>query len=192
MQDWFVDGELRPIFEQDMNLSYDLVTDALPSDRLKRTHPRGVVTQVQFIAAEGQPYTGCFKGADHGVLRISETTKTRSDVNKTNPGFGMKFFRDGKPSCNMVTMFSFDGQPSYNFFENRWTTILKEFQNTCARNTIGKKLSEVTKHIGATSTLDWASMTADGKVEKDPHQPLEVLAEPADLYNWPREFSEDF
>ena len=65
---------------------------------------------------------------------------------------------------------------------------MKEHKNECARNTIGKKLSEVTKHPGATSTLDWASITTDGTVEEHPHQPFEVLAEPADFYDWPREF----
>ena len=92
----------------------------------------------------------------------------------------------------MVTMFDFDGQPSYNFFENRWTTILKEMDNTCSRNTIGKKLSEVTQHIGATSTLEWSSIGTDGVVEPKPHQPFEVLAEPADFYAWPRSYAEDF
>jgi len=92
----------------------------------------------------------------------------------------------------MVTMFDFDGQPSYNFFENRWTTILAEMDNTCSRNTIGKKLSEVTKHIGATSTLEWSSCDTDGNVVDMPHQPFEVLAEPADFYSWSRSFTENF
>lgn len=37
---------------------------------------------------------------------------------------GLKFLRDGVDSANLVAMFSVDGQPSWNFFENDWTTII--------------------------------------------------------------------
>lgn len=116
-----------------MNLSYDSVTDTMPVNRLKKTHPVGVTSKVEFRAVENTPYTGMFRGAKHGIMRISETTKTSPAVGKTAPGFGVKLLRDGMASANLITMFSFDGQKSMNYFKNRWTTILREFGNECAR-----------------------------------------------------------
>ena len=139
-----------------MNLSYDTVSDTMPHGRKKVTHPVGTHTKVEFVAHPETPYTGCFKGAEHGIVRISETTKTTPENPKTAPGHGLKLFRDGMYSANWVTMFSFDGQKSYNFFKNRWTTILREPNNECARETIGKHLATVTDHIGATSVMDVA------------------------------------
>ena len=81
----------------------------MPVNRVKRTHPVGTVTKVEFIAKEDQPYTGMFKGVKHGVMRISDTTFTTPSVTKTVPGFGMKYLRDGMSSANFLAMFSFDG-----------------------------------------------------------------------------------
>ena len=47
---FFVGVDLADLFTYDMNLSFDVVSDSLPVDRTKRTHPRGVHTQVEFIA----------------------------------------------------------------------------------------------------------------------------------------------
>lgn len=148
--------EFESLFNQDMNLTYDAVTDTMPINRRKVTHPVGTTSKVEFVAAPDTPYTGIFKGAKHGIMRISETTKTTPDVGKTSPGHGVKFLRDGMSSANWVAMFSFDGMNSMNFFKNRWTTILREFKNECARQTIGKKLATVTDHVGATSVMELA------------------------------------
>jgi len=68
----------------------------------------------------------------------------------------VKFLRDGMYSANLLAMFGFDGQTSFNFFKNRWTTILRELNNECGRATIGKHLATVTDHIGGTSVMDMA------------------------------------
>lgn len=126
---FFVGADLKKLFTQDMNLTYDVVSDTMPPNRVKRTHPVGTHTKVEFIAHPDSPYTGCFRGFKHGIVRISETTQTTPEVAKTAPGYGLKCLRDGMASGNMLTMFAFDGQPSFNFFKNRWTTILKEMDN---------------------------------------------------------------
>ena len=139
------------LFTQDMNLSFDHVGDTMPPGRTKMTHPRGVAMKVAFRPTTDSPYTGIFRGAKHGIMRVSETVRTNPLVAQTNPGFGLKYLRDGIDSADAVTMFSFDGQPSFNYFQNRWSTHLPEPANTCSRNTIGKKLAETTDHIGAMS-----------------------------------------
>ena len=154
-----------------MNATYDVVSDTMPVGRVKVTHPVGSHTKIEFIAHEDSPYTGIFRGADYGIMRISETVKTTPEVAKTVPGHGVKFFRDNMYSANWVAMFSFDGQKSFNFFKNRWTTILREPNNECARETIGKHLATVTDHIGATSVMDVAQFDQYGREEEYPHWP---------------------
>lgn len=174
-----------------MNLSYDTVSDSMPVDRVKVTHPVGTMTKVEFIAHPESPYTGCFRGAKHGVMRISETVKTTPEKSKTVPGHGVKFFRDGMYSANWVAMFSFDGHNSYNFFKNRWTSILREPNNKCARETIGKKLADVTDHIGGTSVMDVAQFDQYGVAEEYPHWPYQIDIEPYDVYGWTDEYQND-
>jgi len=68
-----------------------------------------------------------FRGAKYGILRISDATETTPEVIKTAPGFGLKLLRDGMSSANVVTMFAFDGQTSFNFFKNRWSNVIAEW-----------------------------------------------------------------
>ncbi len=184
--------DLLPLFQQDMNLSFDHTGDSMPDNRVKMTHPRGVTTKVVFRPTKDTPYTGIFRGAKHGIMRISETVPTSPDKPQTSPGFGIKFLRDGMDSADTVTMFNFDGQKSFNYFKNRWSTHLNEFTNECARQTIGKKLAETTDHIGAMSVLDWAKHTESGLEESDPKHPFILEFEPFDIYGWTDEWQADF
>jgi len=92
-----------------MNLSYDTVSDTMPVNRKKRTHPVGTHTKVELIAHPDTPYTGMFRGAKHGVMRISETFMTAPQTPKTTPGHAVKLFRDGMYSANFLAMFALDG-----------------------------------------------------------------------------------
>lgn len=95
-------------------------------------------------------------------------------------------------SADTVTMFSFDGQPSFNYFKNRWSTHLNEPMNECARETIGKKLAETTDHIGAMSVMDWGQYTESGKKEENPKWPFILEFEPYDVYGWTDSWQADF
>jgi hypothetical protein len=176
-----------------MNLSFDHKGDTMPENRIKVTHPVGVTFKVAFAKAKDQDYyTGIFRGARHGIMRISETLPTDPAIPKTSPGFGVKFLRDGMDSADTVTMFSFDGQPSFNYFKNRWSTHLNEPKNECARETIGKKLAETTSHIGAMSVKNWAEFGQCGYKEPEPKWPFILEFEPYDVYGWGDEWEADF
>ena len=126
-------------------------------------------------------------------MRISETTKTDPLKPMTAPGFGIKFLRDGMDSADAVAMFSLDGQPSFNFFKNRWSTHPGEMENECARETVGKKLAEVTTdHIGAMSVMNWGLYDEDGVREENPKWPFLLEFEPYDVYSWTDEYQVDF
>lgn len=189
---FFVGNEFKPFFEQNMNLSFDAVTDTMPVGRIKRTHPRGVTTKIEFVSHPHQPYTGMFKGAKHGIMRISEFSQTTPETPKTAPGHGVKLLRDGMASGNWFTMFAFDGQPSFNFFKNRWTNILREMDNECARETIGKHLAEVTDFTGSMSVMELAEFDQYGYKEEYPNWPFQIDVEPYDVYGWTDAYQNDF
>ena len=92
-----------------MNLSFDTVSDTMPIGRIKRTHPVGTTTLVEFLPTADTPYTGMFRGAKHGVMRISEFAMTEPVMPHTAPGHGVKLLRDGMASANWFAMFAFDG-----------------------------------------------------------------------------------
>jgi len=175
-----------------MNLSFDTVSDTMPADRIKRTHPVGTTTLMEFIAKDDTPYTGIFKGCKHAVMRISEFATTAPEMPHTTPGHGMKFLRDGMASANWFMMFAFDGQTSFNFFKNRWTNILREMENECARESIGKHLAEVTDFPGGMSVMELAQFDQYGVEIKDFHWPFQIEVEPYDVYGWTDEYQNDF
>ena len=144
----------------------------------------GVHTKVEFVAHPESPYTGIFRGAQHGIMRISEMTMTVPHKEKTNPGHGVKFYRDGMSSANWNAMFSLDGQKSFNYFKNRWTTVAREPSNLCTRETLGKQIAIATDHVGATSVMNLALYDQYGNEEHQPHWPFQIEVEPYDVYGW--------
>lgn len=68
------------IFAEPMGPTFDTKGDAMPIDffvfpRPKLIHSVGVVGKVVFRPTEGSPYTGVFKGAKWGVIRLSSAAE---------------------------------------------------------------------------------------------------------------------
>lgn len=175
-----------------MNLSFDTISDTMPVGRVKRTHPVGTTTLMELIPQADSPYTGVFQGCKHMVMRISEFSETAPEDPKTAPGHGVKCLRDGMASGNWFAMFAFDGQNSFNFFKNRWTNILFEMDNECARETIGKHLNEVSDFTGAMSVMEMSQFDQYGNAVEDNHWPFQIEIEPYDVYGWTDEYQNDF
>lgn len=187
-QQFFVGPEFNGFFQQDMNLSFDTVSDTMPSGRIKRTHPVGTTTLMELIPQADSPYTGVFQGCKHVVMRISEFATTVPEQPHTTPGHGVKCLRDGMASGNWFAMFAFDGQESFNFFKNRWSNILFEMANECARESIGKHLAEVTDFTGAMSVMELSQFDQYGNPVENNHWPFQIEIEPYDVYGWTDEF----
>ena len=98
----------------------------------------------------------------------------------------------GHDLANWVFVYSFDDHTSFNFFKSRWTTILRESNNKCARETIMKQLATVTDHVGATSVMEVAEFDQYGIKEENPHWPYELNIEPYDVYGWTDKYQNDF
>jgi len=125
-------------------------------------------------------------------MRTSDTTKTNPANPKTAPGHAVKCLRDGMSSGNWFAMFAFDGQPSFNFYKNRWTNILREMKNECARESIGKHSAIVTDHIGATSVMELSQFDQFGNEIIDHNWPFQIDVEPYDVYGWTDTYQNDF
>lgn len=104
-----------------MDFSLEWVGDTykktLLGSRKKLIHSVGSVAQVKFVPTDNKEgYTGLFNGADHGLIRLSIAAKPKynkptpegAEVNFI-PGFGLKLFKDGLPSSNVVAMYAVDG-----------------------------------------------------------------------------------
>jgi len=63
------------MFAESMNPTFDTAGDLMPhglfGKRVKYIHSVGVVGKVAFKANEASTYSGIFKGADHGLIRMS-------------------------------------------------------------------------------------------------------------------------
>ena len=158
--------------------------DELRSGRKKIIHNVGVVGRVKWIDRGGHPYTGIFKGASHGIVRLAHsaeptTVPPGSIVFNPRPGMGLKFLRNGMDSANLVAMFSVNGQRSWNFFKNDWTTHLPQ-PLAYLRATLGTlKFATATRNILQVGISDWGKAGEDGKVEHYANAPYRLRFKPA-------------
>jgi hypothetical protein len=144
-----------------MDPTYHTKGDALPSGitgtREKYIHSVGVVGKVALVG--GSQFSGIFKGADYGLVRLSCAIKPTDYL---APGMGLKFLRDGMDSANLVSMWSLNGQPgNWNFFANKFTTIIggpKSLETTA----LCKKFSGFTEFIQVMALSDMARFNQEG------------------------------
>jgi hypothetical protein len=100
---------------------------SLYGTRSKYIHTEGVVASVKLTSTGSHPFTGIFKGADSGVIRMSFAAKPDPKVLNTTPGIGLKFLRNGIDSASLVAMYSVDGQDSWNYFKNDFSNHIPKF-----------------------------------------------------------------
>ncbi len=147
--------------QQFMGVTIDRQSDFMPEGRPKTLHALGVVASIRFVGTEGHPYTGLFKGADHGVARFSLGAKPGEG--SFAPGIAVKFLIDGQPSRNFVAMFSLDGQTNYNFFENDFSNHVPPIKSALLRFA-GKVIELVTDFANLTRVDQLSTITQDGQI----------------------------
>ena len=114
--------------------------------RNKYIHSVGNVGKVEWKSVGSHKYTGVFKGSKQVLIRMSLAAEPDKEEEKTIPGFGLKFLRDGVDSGNMVAMFSVDGQDSWDFFKNNFTNHIPPIKNL-AQTPLAVKFATATKNI---------------------------------------------
>ncbi len=106
-----------------LNLKMDRAGDEAPVGYEKSIHAHGVVARVRFEAEPNSPYSGLFKGAAHGLIRLSVTSDPKGK--DFAPGVALKLLVDGQPSRNVSFLYKLSGQKdNHNFFANELSNII--------------------------------------------------------------------
>jgi hypothetical protein len=149
--------------------------DVAPLGYEKPIHAHGAMATVAFDARPNQPYSGIFKGAECGLLRLS-VTGTPSDRGFA-PGLAWKAFVDGKHSRNVSALYTLSGQDdNYNFFANE----LSQYVSPEINETLGTTalFSLVTSKPTRLMTTRMAKVTQDGTEETNTNAPTQIYFVP--------------
>ena len=150
------------ILAEGMSTTMQYRSDAMPStwsgERNKYIHSVGTVAKCKFVSSGQHPFTGIFEGADHGIVRLSVAQEPNKDVQNIAPGIALKFMRDGLESVSLVSMYSVDGQPSWNFFANDFTSHIPDATKK-ALWPLEKAFATASDYITATGISDFAART---------------------------------
>ena len=169
--------------------------------RQKLLHSKGVVASVKYVydsERHGEhEYTGLFRGADYGVVRLSETGFLLSDIEKQekySPSMALKFLVDGKISENLLAMVSFDGVADPYFFANPFTNHPPKTQNECMKKTAERKQNENSGTPFSIGTSNFSGVEQDGEFldEDEMVFPYELVYEPNTDFFTRHPDSEDF
>lgn len=149
--------------------------DVAPLGYEKPIHAYGSMATVAFEPAAGHPFTGVFKGAECGLLRLSVT----GDPNDRGfaPGLAWKVFVDGKNSRNVSALYTLSGQGNnHDFFANELSQYVdKEVNETLGTTAL---FSLVSSKPTTLSVTKMAKVTADGMVEPTVVSPTQVYFVP--------------
>lgn len=139
------------------------------SARKKLIHSVGAVAKVELIPAAGNPFTGIFKGAKNGLMRLSSAVDPTSDNSALAPGLGLKFLRDGMDSANLVAMYSINGNPKgdFNFFSQDFTNHVSKGTSTSTELLV-KKFSTETQWCQDIGLSEFATYDESGAKEANP------------------------
>ena len=176
--------------------SFTTPGDEMPIGRKKFIHYSGVVGRVEWRDYGGHPYTGIFKGARHGIVRMSHTIRPSRFFPSfilpsfvPRPGMGLKFLRDGKDSANLVAVFSVQGQESWNFFKNDFSTHAPGGPGA-TEMFLAAKFMTVTRNIGQCGVSEWAQTGEDGKRVAHPNFPYRLRFHPTGNIRFPDKFQQ--
>lgn len=174
--------EMAKIFIETMDPTFTTPGDAMKDwgywRGKKYIHAVGVTGRVKFQPVSGSPYTGIFKGANLGLIRLSSATQPTPD-GKLGPGMGLKFLRDGIDSANLVAMYRVDGQPGdWNFFANSFETTIPDSQDTGVR-LLARKFSSATDFVQSCGLSDFAAFDQTGQAPSRNVFPFKLRFQPS-------------
>lgn len=150
-------------------------SDVAPLGYEKPIHPYGAMATVAFEASNGHPYTGIFKGAECGLLRLSVTGDPAD--RGFAPGLAWKTFIDGKESRNVSALYTLSGQgDNHDFFANE----LSQYVSAEANDTLGSTalFSLVSRKPTRLMTENLAATRANGDDEGSAKAPTQIYFVP--------------
>lgn len=72
------------------------------------------------------------------------------------PGMGLKFLRDGMQSANLVSMYSVNGQPSWNFFANDFSNHIGP-ATSASLELLAAKFATATPYVQTVGLSDFSN-----------------------------------
>ena len=187
-------SQLTNLFKQRSNVTTCNGSDELPAHTLpdqdererrqKLLHTRGVVGSVKFVhdpaRHDDNPYTGLFQGAEHGIVRLSETGFLLDGMDRFSPSMALKFEVDWARSENLLGQVNFDGIEDDWFFAENFTNHPPRSENKCMRETVEKKFAEASRFPFSIGTSAFAQINQDGTIvaDEDSEFPFELVYVP--------------
>ncbi|MCA1990953.1 MAG: hypothetical protein LDL41_02745 [Coleofasciculus sp. S288] len=159
-----------------LSLKMDRSSDEAPPKWKKAIHAHGSVAKVKFVPTADTPFTGLFKGADYGLLRLSLTGDPAD--RGFAPGLALKLFVDGKPSENFSALVSLSGQgENYNFFANELSNIVSEEQSFGPKfiNLLFRRVTKFPRHL---YLQEFGKIDQKGHQQNKPHYPYRIFLVP--------------
>jgi hypothetical protein len=181
------------LFLTPLRIKMDRQTDQVPRTWKKAIHAHASVATVRYISQPGTPYTGVFRDAQHGLIRLSLT----GDPARRGfaPGMALKLLRDKVPSANLSALVSLTGQgENYNYFANDLSNIVPVVPQ------IGPKLiNQIFRRVSRYPTKlfleNLAEYDQNGTKEPSPVFPEQIFFVPNPQLGFPaapvRDFRED-
>jgi hypothetical protein len=168
--------DIPGLFLTALKKKMDRQSDESPADWKKAIHAHGSVAQVKFVPVADTPFTGLFKGAEHGFLRISVTADP-SDRGVA-PGLALKLLVDGKPSGNVSLLVSLTGQgKNHNLFANEYSNIVPVVKSV-GPLLINLIFARVTKYPTKLSLEDMSEFDQHGKPVAKKYHPAQLYLVP--------------
>ncbi|MBE9128542.1 MULTISPECIES: hypothetical protein [unclassified Coleofasciculus] len=159
-----------------LSIKMDRLSDETPRKWKKAIHAHGSVAKIKFVPAPNTPFTGLFKGASWGILRLSVTGDPAD--RGFAPGLALKLFVDGKPSENFSALVSLTGQgKNYNFFANEFSNIVPEEKSLGPKliNLIFRRTSKFPRKL---YLQGFGEIDQQGNKESHPHYPYRIFLTP--------------
>ena len=103
---------------------------------------------------------------------------------------GLKFLRDGMDSANLVAMYSVNGQDSWNFFKNDFTTHIGPGDLDLLALFV--KFSEATNYVQQVALSDWGRYGPDGALAESMSFPFMLRFKPSGEVSFPDEYVNDW
>lgn len=179
--------QLAEIFLESMNPTFDAIQDDLPTqggfgfNRVKLIHSVGCTGLGSFVSNGNSPYTGLFTNASNVILRFSTAKAYDATPYSFTPAIGFKFLRSGVKSGNFMTMFSLEGQSSYNFFKHDLSNHVTDLSlnASSALRALKFKFESVSDYPSLLGLSDIASFDQNGHAVAHPRFPFRLVFQPA-------------
>ncbi|MFM7371963.1 MAG: hypothetical protein ACKO2Z_30075 [Sphaerospermopsis kisseleviana] len=185
--------DIPGLFLTALKTKMDREYDEAPPKWKKAIHAHGSVAKIKIVSTGDSPFTGLFKGVNHGFLRVSVTADPAD--RGVAPGLAIKLLVDGKSSGNFSALVSLTGQgKNYNLLSNEFSNIVPVV-NEFGPILINLIFSRVTRYPTKLYLEDMSEVDQHGQTVSNPHYPSQLFLVPNRELKFseaPHDFRKDF